>query len=705
MSDFAAPLGPPPPLRRRVKRPRSRPEKLDDTITRLTEGDDFQAMLKNLSAEEQALFWVQVAELRSTGELDLEDLWKIDYHREPPTMEQFISDDYWLGSWCRQPEDGSDGGLFPAWRDVLITDFDRDSRIHNAVVTGSLGIGKTVISVLIMLYRIAIARCMRNPQSFLGLAKGSAILFTLMSVTRSQVADTAWSDALNLMANSPFFMEECRFSPGKKYANLRVPLGNQMFISAGSKSQHLLGRNTMGVLLDEGNWRLEANPDQKAYELYNEMRTRIANRFRKMSGYLPALSILASSARDESSFTETIINEIRQATPETERVFRFAFYRIKKHVLRSGQRWFRVEYGIKNQDPRILSGWFDADSQPLPKEKAPVEPPTDGASTEFIPEDFADVFKRNVKTALQSICGIATGGSHRLFTSLEIIDKAIQRGVSAGLSDPCKLPLVSLSDENNLDLWEFLDHKKFLTRRAGQIVPLRDPDAFRYVHLDLATTSVAGLAICHATGTKLIEGLYDKQTGNTFAQYRRTVAYDFLLAITAGQNKPISIKKIQDFLFWLQDYCSFRYGKITCDSYGAGLPIQPFTARDIPTDILSLDRNKVPYYSWRSGFEEHRILLFGHPLLLQEAEYLTDHPLGKIDHPEKTPYGPGSKDLTDAAAGAYFNCINDESKSAGNVSPSDVALHPNQIETAASPPIMTVIPAATKGAEARVYYG
>ncbi len=581
--------------------------------------------------------------------------------------------------------------------------FDLDSRIHNTVITGSLGIGKTIISVLIMLYRIAIARCMRNPQSFLGLAKGSAVLFTLMSVTRSQVADTAWTDALNLMANSPFFIEECRFDPGKKYANLRIPLGNHMFISAGSKSQHVLGRNTMGVLLDEGNWRLEANPDLKAYALYNEIRTRISNRFRKMAGYLPALSILASSARDESSFTETVINDIRSADPSSERVFRFAFYKIKKHTLRTGQRWFRVEFGIKNQDPRILLGWHDADGKVIPTKNITVEIPTEGASIEFVPEEFSDTFKRNVKTALQSICGIATGGSHRLFPSMEGIDKAVTRARVAGIVNPAKLPIIPLSDDDNLELWEFLDHKSFLTRRAGQIVPLRDPDAFRYVHLDLATTSVAGLAICHAVGTKLIEGIYNKETGNTFSQYRRTVAYDFILALTAGQSKPISIRKIQDFLFWLQDYCGFRYGKITCDSYGAGLPIQPFAARNIPSDLLSLDKTKVPYYSWRSGFEEDRILMFGHPLLLQEAEYLVDHPLGKIDHPEKTPYGGGSKDLTDASAGAYFNCIEDEAKSAGNVSPSDVTLHPTPPDASNVPTILTVVPPSANPTPTHVY--
>lgn len=686
MADLSG-LAPPPPKKRR---PKSKPERIDEIITRATQGDDFERLISNLSAEEQALFWEQIAILRRDGALDLDDLWKIDYHRTPPTIEQFIEDDYWVGAVCRKTSEST--GLFTSWREMLVSDFDLDSRIHNVVLTGSLGTGKSMISTLLLLYRIALARCMRNPQSFLGLAKGSAILYVMLSVTRASVTETVWGDAKNFMSNSPFFIEECRFNPGKKYASLHIALGGNIFLTAGSRGQHILGRNTMGVLLDEGNWRLEANPDVKAYDLYNDVRTRLSNRFQKIDGYLPALSILASSARDESSVTENVIEEIKASNrPANERVYRFAVFRIRRDEIRLGTRWFKVEHAMKNQEPKVLSGFYTEDSKPITVEGLVHEGQTEGSQIELVPERYLEEFKRNPKIALQSVCGISTGGTHRLFSSMEHVEKAIKSGVVAGLVDPCRMPLIAISDDDKRQVWDYLNHPSFLTRRAGRIIPLRDPEAMRYAHLDLATTNVAGLSICHAVGTKLIENLYNRETGATFNQYRRVVAYDFMLAITAGQSKPISVKKIQDFLFWLRDYCGFRYGKISCDSYGAGIPLQPFDARGIPTEILSMDKNKIPYYSWRSGFEEDRILMFSHPILLREAEYLVDNPTGKIDHPEKTPYGPGSKDLTDSAGGCYYTCINDESKSAGNVSPSDVTLYTGQ-ETSSEPPLITIMP-------------
>lgn len=699
-SDLAALSAPPlPPRHQRRRPPAGRPAKIEAVIDRLVHGDEFDRLVRNLSPDEQELFWQQVDVLRHSGELSLDDLWKIDYTREPPTIGQFIEDDYWIGAICRKSDESE--GLFPAWREVLLRDFDLDSRIHNVVITGSLGVGKTWVATLLILYRVAIAKCMRNPQSFLGLAKGSQILYVMLSVTKASVTETIFGDTKNFMANSPFFMEVCHFNPGKKYASLHIPLGGNIFITAGSRGQHILGRNTMGVVLDEGNWRLEANPDVKAYDLFNEVRMRLSNRFQKINGYLPALSILASSARDESSTTESVINEIRASnSPATERVYRFSVYKIKQHTIKFSHRWFKVEHGVKNMDPRVLAGWYDKGGNPI--EAGPHETPTAEAQVELVPENYLAEFKRNIKTALQSVCGVSTGGSHRLFSSVELLEKAVIQGQQAGLTDPCPLGVVSLSDEDTRPLWDLIDHKSFLTRRGGRVVPLRDPDAVRYVHIDLATTSTAGLSICHAVGNTLVKGVYNATTGAIFDQYRRVVAYDFILAITAGQTKPISIRKIQDFIFWLRDYCGFRFGKITADSFESAMFLQIFANRGIESGLQSLDRNKIAYYAWRSAFEEGRILLFRHALLMREAEYLIDHPSGKIDHPDKTPYGPGSKDVTDAAAGAYLNCFSDELKTSATTAASDVTFHPRE-DVGETAPLITLVPTAPEPRPAKHY--
>jgi hypothetical protein len=615
------------------------------------EGERVEDIISKLSDAEKALFEELVTKIRG-GELgdipEMQELWRVDYVRQPPTIQEFIDDEYWLGA-TLHPSDVNPG-IFPEWREILTRDFDLDSRVHNVVLTGSLGIGKTYISGTIFLYRLALARLLRTPQHFFGLSRGSAVVYAVLSISRAVVRQTSFLDIVNFMSHSPFFLEECNFNPDMKYSDNRISMGNDIWLIAGSKGWHVIGQNVMGVSLDEGNWRLESNPDEKAYELYDEVRTRIANRFQKIAGYLPAISILASSARDETSFTEKIIGEIAETDdPTTQAVYRYAVYKIRRHLLKLKDRWFKVAHGLKNMEPYILRGWYREDGTPILEEgKPPPEVPPAGAEVELVPEDYREAFTRNCRTALQNFSGISTGGAHRLFASLINVERAIELGERDGLKNPSDVGLVTISMEDDLNVWDYLEHPRFLTRRQSRVVPTRHPEALRFGHLDLATATQAGLGIAHLVGQQLIT---DWRDGEPFQEYRLVVEYDFILGIIAGQTRPISLEKIQRFFFWLRDYCGYRFGLITADSYASEMPLQMMESRGFKVKILSLDKTKAPYYSWRQGFEESRIRIYRHAQMLREAEKLLDLPK-MIEHPKN-----GSKDVCDAAAGSYFNAI------------------------------------------------
>ena len=604
-------------------------ERIDAALESMLVGENVDKLLAGLNAYEQGLFKQLVAELR-LGNTDIVDqLWKVDYMRKPPTMQEFITDPQWLGSVTVPSEDSQ--GLFPYWRETLISDFDLDSRVHNVVITGSYGCGKTYCMCIMLLYRIAVAVLLRNPQQFFGLGKGSRILYILLSLTKSVVSETAFGDARNFMANSPFFLETCNYNPDKKYSDFSIPLGKGIYLTAGSKGWHVIGRNTMGVALDEGNWRLEANPDQRAYKLYDEVRTRLKNRFQKVAGFLPAISILASSARDESSFTERVIGDIERARdPKTEIVYRLASYTVKKGIVKLDKHWFKVAYGLKTSEPKILSGWYNEDGTPAGNELH--EPAPQGMTVVLVPKDYIDAFKRNVISGLQNICGVSIGGGHRFFSSMMEVERAVTLGEASGVKNPADIELMSLSSENDSELCDYMQTSRFVVKRSGVIQPARDPDVLRFAHLDLATRNVAGLAICHVVGRQLVTGLYDGVKGKTFDEYRLLVEYDFICAITAGQTKPINIEKIQNFILWLRAKCGYRFGAVTADTYQSVSPLQMLESRGFKTSILSMDRSKGPYYSWRTAYEENRIRMYRHNLLLRECEQLLDLP-DKIDHP------------------------------------------------------------------------
>jgi hypothetical protein len=306
-----------------------------------------------------------------------------------------------------------------------------------------------------------------------------------------------------------------------------------------------------------------------------------------------------------------------------------------------------------------------------------------------VPVEYLTEFRRRTRTALQSISGISTGGSNRFFSTTVDVERCIELAHADGVVDPCfaGTKFLAISSEDSKNVWDYLDHKKFLSLVQSRIVPKRHPSMARYAHIDLATTSMAGVAICHLVGQRLVEGLI--KDGQPFSEYRLIVEYDFILTITAGRTKPINLEKIQNFFLWLVQKCSYRFGKVTADQYQSDMPLQMLESRGFTVDKLSVDRDKKVYASWRQAFEEIRLRPYRQDQLLQETENLLDLEK-KIDHPKD-----GSKDTSDAAAGAYFNAISSDEKSTINSS-FDPAIHGNQSlngpEIAERPPVEINLP-------------
>lgn len=642
------------PPKTETKRPRSRPERIEHVLGECFQGEDVDKLVGSLNLYEQQVLWDELANLKEAKSVTEAEAERIDFRKPYPMMEQFVEDDYYLGKLLAPGDDNP--GLYPAWKDILCSDFNYDSRIHNAVVTGSIGIGKTTIMVVIMLYRIVLTTLLRNPQSYFRLSRKSNIIFNILSVTREQVRMAAFGTAINYMSESPYFLDDLAFDPDLEYSKSVVPFVNNIFLTAGSKGWHVLGQNVLAIGMDEGNFRLEKDPDKKAYILFDEVRTRISSRFHKIEGFLPAISLLASSASDESSFTETVIKDIeRTNSPATQAVYRLPIYQVKRHELTLGRRWFKVAHGLRNMDPFIMAGWYEEDGKPI-AEDGPCEEAPKGARTELIPELYWAEFRRNCRTNLQAISGISTGGSHRLFSSMVDVERCAELSEKEGVPNPFKgaIRYIPISVEDDLNIWDYLEHPRFLTRIQSRVQPIRHPNSLRYAHMDLATTSKAGLAICHLVRPQRVEGVI--RDGLPFDEYRLVVEYDFILTITAGQVKPINFDKICKFFFWLRDMCGFRFGTITADQFQSTMPLQTLEAAGFNVDKLSIDRDKSVYIAWRTGFEDLRIRFHRSEEMVEEAEKLMEGDK-KYDHPDK-----GSKDTIDACSGAYWGAINSDER-------------------------------------------
>lgn len=588
--------------------------------------------------------------------------WLQDYRIMPPNIQEFLDEDYFLGTALRRS--ASNEGLWPGWREWLCEHASLGSFLHNLVLSGAIGIGKSTIMVTLVLYYIAKCACLRDPHLFYGLSRGSPIDFLLLSLSQSTLRGTVWVTALRLMGSSPFFREHCGYDYKKNHSGLTLVLrinpaaSNEirLTLSGGSKCQHHMGRNVLGVGLDEGNFRLEADPQAYATELFLDLRARMASRFQALGSFMPGLSIVASSAGHESCFTERLIEDIENAVdPNAQLVVRQALYHLKPLKLRSW--WFKVSYGIPNIEPAIATGCYNEAGQPIatppgcPAELAKShEVLASCARWELVPGDFYKEFARSPRKALQQLSGIPLGGSNRLFPSMADIHRCLELSARDGVPVPCQARILSVSDEDTRAIWDDLNHKAFVRRTgANSYEPIRHPQRLRYAHLDLANIGLAGIAICHLADAPPAPG---ESAGLPVPLL--IVEYDFVLTLGPGRARPICFDKILQFICWLRYVCGYRFGLITADSFQSEHLLQTLHAKGFSTGPLSVDRDKRAYYAWQGGFQNHCIRFYRQEQLLKEAGELieTDR---KIDHRPG-----GTKDTTDGAAGAYLNAIQSE---------------------------------------------
>ena len=303
---------------------------------------------------------------------------------------------------------------------------------------------------------------------------------------------------------------------------------------------------------------------------------------------------------------------------------------------------------------------------------------------ELVPGIYAEEFLRNPRKALQELSGISLGGMNRLFPTQVDWNKCIELGHAAGVQDPAKASIFTLSTENERQLWEDLNHKTFVCRKGGTIQPLRHPERLRYAHLDLASTGEAGVAICH-----LADPSPACTESGQLRGHRLVVEYDFILNVVGGKNQPIALAKIESFLSWLKEKCGFRFGLVTADMFQSTLLLQNLEAAGITTKNLSVDRDKGSYLALRDAVQEHTLRLYQQDKLLTEAAQLIELER-KVDHPPG-----GSKDVADAVAGAHFNAIMSEQgrQLLSSVPSAVVGVHPMNSAQAGDNPFGNMVPA------------
>jgi len=600
--------------------------------------ENISQALNNLSEEEKQAALEILKEMAAQGKSDLLDSLKYsDFAEIPVGIEEFLDNDLYLGKgiWERDEVTGERRcTLFPYWRDTLKKVFpDNLTTAYNTLIlTGSIGLGKTLCAVLCMLYLLYRMLCLKDPYSYYRMMPSDKISFSMLNITLDTAQGVGWDKLQQLVQNSPWFLEH-----GAMNASRTNPMwqpDKHIELIFGSSNNHVVGRALFCNFTDEVNFGIGGDVEKKKAKqkkLIAQIDARMKSRFGKGT-YLPTLNIIASSKDTEQAFLDSYINTKRQNESKTTL------------IIDEPQWVVRNDKGTPN-DPGsfwvAVGGKFLAhELLPVGADEAMVDSFRDkGYQMLKVPPIFREDFETNLEQALMDIAGLSSASSTKYISGIRLNQAKVDTYVNPFTKDIIEVG-------NNPD-----DHYQYANFFDLSAVSGDDLAKPLFIHLDMSLsgdkTGIAGVWITGKRPTR--EG----EEASRELQYKLA----FSVSVKAPKGFQVSFEKNRNFIRWLRDR-GFTIKGISSDTFQSAQIQQDLKSDGFDTQIISVDRVDtqskicIPYHYLQSAIYERRIQIY------KKCDLLTDELIGlerlsngKIDH---TPDGINSKDQADAVCGALY---------------------------------------------------
>lgn len=592
-------------------------------------------LLNTLSDEERKVALSILSELSSKGTSKAYDeLVYQDYDEIPVGISTFLHDKRYLGNGLID----SNGRftLFPYWEDKLNEIFPNnvETKYNTVVLTGAIGLGKSTIAVICLLYMLYRLLCLKDPYLYYGLQPIDKITISLMNITLENAKGVALDKMNQLIMSSDWFMSHGKMTGT---SNLEfVPEKHIELITASSNNQ-VIGRAVFCNFTDEVNFGLTNDVEKlkkKQKQLISQIDARMASRFqREKNGYtyLPTLNIIASSKNSEQSFLEDYIETKRKNESTTTLIVDEPQWVVDSR--KDSPIKFQVALGNKFLANELL---------PYPCSKELInEYRARGYRILDIPIGYREKFEDNLDGSLMDIAGIATQSSTKYISGIrwnEIKTNSYKNPFTQEIIE------VGTGKDDLAQYGDFFD----LSRVPGEL--RRKP---LYIHLDMSKTGdktgIAGVYIMGKRPTQ--EGVEESKT-----MFFRAA---FSVSIKAPKGYEISFDKNRAFIKWLKEK-GFNIKGVSSDTFQSAQIQQQLSADGFDVKTISMDRldgetkTQLQYSYLKSTIYERRMEVY------QDCDFLTEEVLGleresdgHIEHPDKGT--KGSKDAIDSLCGALWN--------------------------------------------------
>ena len=537
-----------------------------------------------------------------------------DYRFKPVSIREFVLSPYYLNKAKY---------IRPKLLKELENFFNGDYII--ALLTGSIGWGKTTFGIIAKQYIFYKLFILRNPQEYYGLDPSTEIALVNFSVNLKTAMTSFFNRLKNDLMTSPFFKHfilEGEIDIKKE----EIRTNNNIILQPLPISNEAISLNVFSAVIDEANFLGQKRKGNEVFdiaeELFDSLYRRLESRFQQ-KGRVPGKLMILSSAKYPEDFTERMIREFK-GNPMAY-IRRYAIYDVKSGYESSKR--FRVCLGSLSHPPRIIDSEKDCADCFIAKGKTYQNC---GFERILVPEEFRFSFERNIEKAIRDIAGRPVLTTAPFFHNRESILNCI---------DPDKKH--PFSKEVSVELGDIqIDYEKMNLDRSLK----------RYIHIDLGVTGDAtGIAMVHFAGFKKVKRLLPD--GTEHYEELPIAEVDFVLRVVPKSEIPIS--RIREFIYTIVEKHGLYVRRISYDQFQSRESIQQFKQRGYNAERISVDATLEPYMSLKEAFFDRRIILYHYEPLLQEL-FALEFDGRKVDHPPD-----GSKDVADALCGAVYSCFID----------------------------------------------
>jgi len=542
-----------------------------------------------LGAEHQLIKLQEIdmdTQLKAAGKI-------LGYKKLPPTIDEFIENDYYLGNVARN--------LYPFWREQLRDIFPTPihTRYPILVITGSIGSGKSTFSRICAEYQMCRLDHLIDVHRSLGIMPGKKLVFQFLMPNKAN-ADVEFPGTIaNWNELSPYF------NGGMMYGMDRYELATQ-----GLRGLGAIGRDVIFYVLSELNFI----GYEKAFDLLDTALKRWTSRFQRFTDYFGQV-IIDTSSKDSDSIAE----DFAANNPYGDKVklIHTREWTVKKHLnyyFKHGS--FKVYTGDSLHSPFIVS------------DTNPVLPEMDQERVLDVPEELRPDFEFSLEKALMDKAGVAIQATDRYITDFSKIES-------------CFNIRKSYRDVIDVDFFDPNDKLIYQLQEAVNQIP---KDRILFIHYDIGVTG---------DNTGLAVGYFDKwiDYGENSENKRMKLPYikvPIVVGIGRKKDQQTSIFKLQEFVVDLSERNEVYF---SADQFASRQLLQNLEYIGINTKYISVDRTDSAYIYLKTLMMNHIIDLPQNEILKREIAELR-RVGNKFDHPST---GNGSKDTSDATAGVVQN--------------------------------------------------